>query len=237
MIHKKLVSGAAALAVILTFTLAGCKSGSYNGNVNLTNNIDSVSYAFGYLNGKHMSQQGMDDINPQIFAKAMNEAFAGDSSKISQTKLRAMLQRYSMQARQKMQKKQQKQAKANQKKGQAFLKKNKTKQGVKTTKSGLQYKILKKGSGPSPSKNDTVLVSYKGMHLNGKVFDQNDSVSIPLSRVFPGWQEGIQLMHEGARYKFWIPGKLAYGQHPRPGGPIAPDETLVFNVKLIKIKK
>jgi FKBP-type peptidyl-prolyl cis-trans isomerase len=236
MIHKQLKTGAAALAVAFSMLFSACNSGSYSsGNINLSSNVDSVSYAFGYLNGKQMSQQGMDDLNPKIFAEAMQQAFAGDTAQIQRVKLHAMLRRYQMEAHQKAQKKQQEQAKTNKEKGQAFLKKNKSKEGVKTTDSGLEYKILEEGNGSSPSPGDTVLVNYTGKHLNGKTFQTNDSVSIALTRIIPGWKEGLQLMHEGAVYKFWIPGKLAYGTHTRPGGPIGADETLVFKVKLLKV--
>jgi FKBP-type peptidyl-prolyl cis-trans isomerase FklB len=229
--------GIVAAAVITTTALAGCQSGSYStGNAKLNSNIDSVSYAFGYKVGQNLSKSGMDDLNPKLFAQGMNVAFSGDSAKISPLKLNAMLRRYQMQARQTMMKKQQQEGQKNQKKGQAFLKKNKSKQGVKTTESGLEYKVLKKGNGASPTKQDTVLVNYVGKHLNGKVFDQNDSVSIPLDHVIPGWQEGMSLMKEGATYKFWIPGTLAYGSHPVPGGKIMPNETLQFKVHLIKVK-
>jgi FKBP-type peptidyl-prolyl cis-trans isomerase len=238
MIHKRLAPGTVVFAVVFSVLFSACNSGSYSsGNINLSSNIDSISYAFGYLNGKQMNQQGMDNINPKIFAKAMQQAFKGDTSQIQRVKLHAILRRYQMEAHQRAQKKQQQQAKTNKKEGQAFLKKNKSKQGVKTTDSGLEYKILKEGKGTSPSPGDTVLVNYTGKHLNGKTFQKNDSVSISLTRIIPGWKEGIQLMDEGAVYKFWIPGKLAYGTHTRPGGPIGPNETLVFKVKLLKVEK
>jgi FKBP-type peptidyl-prolyl cis-trans isomerase len=238
MIHKHLKSGTAIFAVAFSMLFSACNSGNYSGgHINLNSNIDSVSYAFGYLNGKQMGQQGMDNLNPKIFAQAMQKAFEGDTSQIQRAKLHAMLRHYQMESHQRAQKKQQEQEKTNKKKGQAFLKKNKSKEDVKTTDSGLEYKILKEGKGSSPSSKDTVLVNYTGMHLNGKTFQQNDSVSVVLTRIIPGWQEGLQLMSEGAVYKFWIPGKLGYGTHTRPGGPIGPDETLIFKVKLLKVEK
>jgi FKBP-type peptidyl-prolyl cis-trans isomerase len=234
---RKYYAGIIAAVVISMATLAGCQSGSYSsGNVKLNNNIDSVSYAFGYNVGKNLSQSGMDNLDPKLFAQGMGVAFSGDSSKIPPVKLSAILRRYQMKARQKMMQKQQQAGKKNKKKGQAFLKKNKNKQDVKTTDSGLEYKVLQDGKGASPSGKDTVLVNYVGKHLDGKVFDQNDSVSIPLNQVIPGWQEGMKLMKEGATYKFWIPGNLAYGPNPRPNGKIKPNETLQFKVHLIKVK-
>lgn len=237
MTFTKTLTGVAAASVIAMLALAGCQSGSYsNGNVKLGSKNDSISYAFGYMVGSNLSQTGMDDINPQIFAQAMDVAFSGDSSAISPLHAQALVRRYQMKARQKMMNKQKKEAKENKQKGQAFLKKNKDKSGVKTTESGLEYKVLNEGSGASPTQKDTVLVNYVGKHLNGDVFDQNDSISISLNNVIPGWQEGIQLMKEGGTFEFWIPGQLAYGAHPRPGGEIKPNETLHFKVHLIKVK-
>lgn len=230
-------TGIVAVAVIMMVALASCQSNNYsNENIELNTKNDSISYAFGYNVGSNLAQAGMSDINPRLFAQGMSAAFAGDSSIIPPLKLNAMLRRYQMKARHKMIKKRQKTAKKNKKEGQAFLKKNKKQPGVKTTASGLEYKILKKGSGESPTKEDTVVVNYVGKHLNGKIFDQNDSISIPLGQVISGWQEGIQLMKEGGTFKFWIPGNLAYGSHPAPGGKIGPNETLQFKVHLIKVK-
>lgn len=124
-------------------------------------------------------------------------------------------------------------------KGQQFLQENAKKEGVKTTPSGLQYLVLTEGSGKSPKATDTVLVHYKGTLLNGTEFDssykRNQPISFPLNQVIPGWTEGVQLMKEGAKYRFFIPSNLAYG--PRgAGGVIGPDETLIFDVELLKVQ-
>jgi len=124
-------------------------------------------------------------------------------------------------------------------KGEKFLAENKSKEGVKTTSSGLQYKVLKEGSGKSPSSSDTVVCHYRGTLLDGTEFDssykRNEPAEFPLNRVIPGWTEGVQLMKEGSKYQFFIPSKLAYGS-TGAGGVIGPDETLIFEVELIKIK-
>lgn len=125
-------------------------------------------------------------------------------------------------------------------KGQAFLQENAKKEGVKTTASGLQYKVLTEGTGKSPKATDTVTVNYRGTLLDGTEFDSSykrgEPISFPLNRVIPGWTEGVQLMKEGAKYQFYIPANLAYGKQGTPGGPIGPDETLIFDVELIKVK-
>ena len=131
-------------------------------------------------------------------------------------------------------------ADSNSEKGEAFLAENAKKEGVKTTASGLQYKVLKEGTGKSPQATDTVQVHYKGTLLDGTEFDSSikrgQPAEFPLNRVIPGWTEGVQLMKEGAKYQFTIHPKLAYGERGTPGGPIPPNSTLIFEVELIAIK-
>jgi FKBP-type peptidyl-prolyl cis-trans isomerase FkpA len=123
--------------------------------------------------------------------------------------------------------------------GQRFLKENANKPGVKTTPSGLQYKVLREGSGKSPKETDVVVVDYRGTLISGKEFDSSAKAGrpaeFPLNRVIPGWTEGVQLMKEGAKYEFFIPPNLAYGSRGA-GGLIGPDETLIFEVELLKVK-
>ena len=123
--------------------------------------------------------------------------------------------------------------------GQRFLKENATKAGVNTTASGLQYKVLTEGTGKSPKATDVVVVNYRGTLINGKEFDSSyksgKPIEFPLNRVIPGWTEGVQLMKEGAKYEFYIPPNLAYGSRGA-GGVIGPDETLIFEVELLKVK-
>lgn len=125
-------------------------------------------------------------------------------------------------------------------KGEAFLKENAKKEGVKTTASGLQYSVTKEGTGKSPKATDTVKVNYEGKLIDGTVFDSSykrgEPIEFPLNRVIPGWTEGVQLMKEGATYEFVIPYKLAYGERGTPGGPIPPNATLIFKVELIQVK-
>lgn len=124
-------------------------------------------------------------------------------------------------------------------KGEAFLKENAKKEGVKTTASGLQYQVLKEGDGKAPKATDVVKVHYKGTLLDGKEFDSSykggQPIEFPLNRVIPGWTEGVQLMKEGAKYKFFIPAKLAYGERGA-GGVIPPNATLIFEVELLEVK-
>jgi len=220
---------------------AGCNShsGSSSGNVELETTVDSVSYSMGYQNGKFLKKRSMTDINPELLKAGLEASLDEQKPQLSEQQMQRVVQKYSMQARQKAQQKKMADAKDNQKKGDDFLAQNKSKPGVITTDSGLQYKVLQEGDGVSPDSTDTVRVQYKGMLLDGTVFDssykRNKPATFPLNRVIPGWTEGVQLMKEGAKYKFWIPGKLAYGQNPPPNSPIGPNQTLVFEVELQKV--
>jgi len=124
-------------------------------------------------------------------------------------------------------------------KGQQFLKDNGKKEGVTTTASGLQYKVLREGGGKQPKATDTVEVHYEGRLIEGTVFDSSyarrETIEFPLDGVIAGWTEGVALMKEGAKYQLYIPSELAYGSYGA-GGDIGPDETLIFDVELIKVK-
>lgn len=238
--QQKLTFNIVAAMAIVLMIISGCESNSFEGDANLESNIDSVSYAFGYLYGQQMSQQGMDDLDPAKLAHGMQTAMSEDSSQINEDSLQGILQAYQMKAQAKARRQRAAEAEENKKEGEEFLAENKDKEGVQTTETGLQYKVLEEGEGPSPTAEDTVTVNYRGTLLSGKVFDSSyergQPADIPLNRVIPGWTEGIQLMKEGGKYKFWIPGDLAYGPNPRPGGPIGPNETLIFEVELLEVK-
>jgi len=126
----------------------------------------------------------------------------------------------------------------NEREGKAFLEQNANKEGVITTASGLQYKVLKEGTGKQPRVLDRVTVNYEGRHLNGEVFDSSyqrgKPATFPLNRVIKGWTEGVQLMKEGAKYRLYVPYKLGYGD-TGAGRKIGPRETLIFDVELIKV--
>jgi FKBP-type peptidyl-prolyl cis-trans isomerase len=132
----------------------------------------------------------------------------------------------------------QQQSQGNLEQGQAFLKENASKEGVMATMTGLQYEILEEGEGDKPAATDTVKVHYTGRLLNGTVFDSSvergEPVEFPLNQVIPGWTEGLQLMSPGAKYRFWIPANLAYGEQAPPA--IGPNQVLDFEVELIEVK-
>ena len=124
----------------------------------------------------------------------------------------------------------------NRKAGESFLAENRTKEGVVVTASGLQYQVLKEGNGQQPMASDSVTVNYKGSLIGGKEFDKGENITFPLNGVIPGWTEGLQLMKEGAKYRFFIPSTLAYGESGA-ARIIPPNSTLVFDVDLVKVNR
>ena len=217
--------------------LSGCNSGSRN--VSLDNEADSLSYSLGYQNGQFMAESGMYYIDPEAVKAGLAAALNKQDSKLSDAEMKQAIQKFQVKARQNAQQKKMEEGQSNQKKGEAFLEENKNKEGVQVTESGLQYKVLKEGSGESPGEGDEVRVDYEGTLIDGTVFDSSyergEPATFPLNRVIPGWTEGLQLMKEGAKYQFVIPGDLAYGQNPPPRSPIGANETLIFEVELREV--
>jgi FKBP-type peptidyl-prolyl cis-trans isomerase len=198
----------------------------------LKSNTDSASYALGAQLGQSLKRDGLDSVlNIKALMDGIQNGMLGksgmDDAQIAQT-VQGFFQ--------KMMEERTAGLKA---KGEAFLAENGKKAGVTTTASGLQYEVIKEGTGPKPTAESTVSVHYKGTQLNGNVFDQSQEgspVEFPVGRVIPGWIEGIQLMPVGSKYKFYIPSDLAYGPMGSPQGGIGPNEVLVFEVELLGIK-
>lgn len=201
---------------------------------------ERVSYMIGLDVAKSL-QQIEDEVDVDTIAKAMRDGLAGE--KVLMTDEQATQVRESF--GQKMQARQLAELTAKADKnlaaGKAAMAENAKRAGVTTTASGLQYEVIEPGSGPKPSRTDTVRVHYKGTLLDGKTFDSSydrgEPVVFSLEQVVPGWQEGIALMPVGSKYRFWIPSDLAYGEQGTPGGPIGPNEALVFEVELQDIVK
>jgi len=239
MTSMKLTTFSFCLLLASTLIFSGCNSSGSSGDVSLETKVDSVSYSLGYQNGQFLKQRGMTDINPEKLKAGLQTALEEADAQLSDAQMQQVVQNFQQEAQRKTQQKKMKQAQKNQKKGEEFLAKNKEKEGVMVADNGLQYKVLEEGSGVSPDSTDKVRVNYKGTLIDGTVFDSSyergEPVTFPLNRVIPGWTQGLQMMKEGAKYKFFIPGELAYGQNPPPRGPIGPNETLIFEVELLKV--
>lgn len=235
-ITKSFIIASAAALVVFT----GCNSGAGIGNPDLESRTDSVSYSLGYQNGSFLQQQGMSDIDPGVMMAGMRDALQEEDARLTDAEMRTVVQMFQMEVQQKQQAQMQEEAEENRKKGEEFLAENRNAQGVRTTESGLQYKVLEEGTGKSPNEEDTVSVHYEGTLLDGTVFDssyeRDEPATFPLNRVIKGWTEGVQLMKEGATYRFYIPAELGYGTNTPPGGSIGPNETLIFKVELLEVK-
>jgi FKBP-type peptidyl-prolyl cis-trans isomerase len=226
-----------SIAVIVLFGifLSSCnQSPNLGGSSKMKNDLDSVSYAIGANIAKMLKDRDkVDEINYNTFVKGMKDVFEDNEMTLNDSVRRATISSY-------MRNLQNKVAQENLQKGQEFLEENKKKEGVKETESGLQYKVIKEGSGISPEPQDTVKVHYTGENINGEIFDSSvdrgKPAEFPLNRVIKGWTEGLQLMKEGAKYKFYIPSEIAYGKRPPRRGSIEPNETLIFEVELLEVK-
>lgn len=194
--------------------------------------MDKVSYALGIGIGRQLADMGANDIVTEDFAAAMKDVLTGAQLQIDETEAQAMVQEY-------LQRKGEERLKNVKAEGEAFLADNAKKEGIVTLPSGLQYQVLQEGNGKSPKATDQVKCHYEGTLINGKVFDSSyrrgEPAIFPLNGVIAGWTEGLQLMKEGAKYRFFIPFNLAYGTRGA-GQDIPPYATLIFDVELIEVK-
>jgi len=200
---------------------------------------EQVGYSFGYLMGRSNAEslQGMD---LDAFSAGLKSATAGQKSALSDEEMASILTQFKKQNEAKELIALKQKAEENAKIGQTFLAENAKKTGIKVTKSGLQYQVIQEGKGKSPKANSNVRVHYEGRLIDGTVFDssiaRNQPVDFRTSQVITGWTEGLQLMKEGAKYRFFIPAALAYGQIGS-GDVIEPNSTLIFDVELIEVMK
>lgn len=182
-----------------------------------------------------------DEIDVPVFMQAVRTVLAGGTPLLADADAKAVLTAFSQRMQGQMQAKSAALGAKNKAEGAAFLARNRNAKGVITTPSGLQYMVLRQGSGARPKPSDRVTVNYKGSLLDGTVFDSSYDRPQPpepfnLDRVIPGWAEGVALMPVGAKYRFWIPAALGYGDKGTPGGPIGPNATLMFDVELLGIQ-
>jgi len=226
----KLISILFSAAGIMFFSACSDQSGPGR-EVNLNEEIDSVSYSLGVNIGKNIRAQGVDELNVDALANAMSDVFNDDSLKIDEMSCNMIIQNY-------FENLQSSRADKSREEGIAFLEENKMKENIKTTDSGLQYEVLQEGNGEIPQEDDTVTVHYEGKTLDGKVFDSSiergEPVSFPVTGVIQGWQEALQMMPVGSKWRIYVPSDLAYGERGA-GRDIGPNETLIFDVELLSI--
>ena len=205
----------------------------------LTTSKQKASYAIGMNWGTGLHRQAID-VDTASLLQGMKDGLAGGKTLLTEDEARAALMQLQKEMQEKQQAKAAQEGEANKKEGDAFLAANKSKEGVVTLPSGLQYKILKEGSGPKPTSTDSVVCNYKGTLINGTEFDSSykrgEPATFPVTGVIKGWTEALQLMPVGSKWQLFIPSDLAYGPRGTPGGPIGPNSTLVFEVELMSIK-
>lgn len=227
------------LAVASVLLLAGCggnqqQAGETESAVDLESLEGKVSYILGYNNVAQLQSQGVE-LDAEAFSAGVRAAIAGEDSAIGEEEAQAAFEQFQEQMMAAAQSEFEAVAEENRVRSEAFLAENAEAEGVMTTESGLQYKVLEMGEGEIPAAESTVQVHYEGRLVNGEVFDSSiargEPVEFALNQVIPGWTEGLQLMPEGSRFELYIPSDLAYG--PNGSQRIGPNEALIFVVELL----
>lgn len=223
-----------SIFISLLVVMAGCnKQNNQSKTVELKNQLDSVSYCLGMYIAKSEKSQGMKQCNSDAIAMAFNDVFNGTKTLVGDAESQQILSSY-------FQSLQTSQYENQINEGKKYLEENKTKEGVVTLPSGLQYKILKEGNGQKPGPTDKVKVHYTGSTIDGKVFDSSvdrgEPITFAVNEVIQGWQQALQLMPVGSKWKLFVPSELGYGA--RGSSPvIQPYATLIFEVELLSIEK
>lgn len=199
---------------------------------------DKVSYSIGLDIGTTFKKQKME-LNADALVAGLRDALGGAKPLLSDDEVRQVMMQFSKDMREKTAAANKDAAEKNTQEGEKFLAENKTKPGVKTTASGLQYKVEKEGNGQAPKETDTVVVNYRGTLIDGTEFDSSykrgEPATFPVNRVIKGWTEALQLMKPGSKYQLFIPSGLAYGERGA-GGDIGPNAMLIFEVELLSVK-
>ena len=200
--------------------------------------MDKKSYALGIGIGRQLSQMGADNLNVDDFGQAIKDVLAGKNLQLDENEAQTIVQNFFRKQEEKQRSVATEKGKVTKEKGENFLAENAKKEGIITLPSGLQYQVLKEGNGRSPKSTDQVKCHYEGMLIDGTLFDSSiqrgEPATFPLNQVIAGWTEGLQLMKEGAKYRFFIPYALGYGEHGA-GASIPPFAALIFDVELLEV--
>ncbi len=199
---------------------------------------DSIAYAIGMNMGRSLNQPETADLDPYMVFRGILDMMNEEAPALSEAEIQTLFTKFQQDLEAEQMAKDAEAGGANLAIGQAFLEENKSKEGVMTTASGLQYKVITEGKGDRPAATSQVKVHYEGKLLNGEIFDSSiqrgEPIVFGLNQVIPGWTEGVQLMTPGSKYQFYIPSDLAYGLRGSPPN-IGPNETLIFDVELIEV--
>ena len=200
--------------------------------------MDKLSYALGLGIGRQLAQMGATGLDIDDFAAAIKDVLAGRETKVADSEAQTIVQEFFRKQEEKANAAMAEMGKKAKAEGEQYLAENAAKEGVVTLPSGLQYKVLKEGNGQKPKATDKVKCHYEGFLIDGTVFDSSvqrgEPAVFPLNQVIAGWTEGLQLMQEGAKYRFFIPYQLGYGERGA-GASIPPFATLVFDVELLEV--
>ncbi len=200
--------------------------------------MDKLSYGLGLGIGQQLAQMNIEGLNIDDFAEAIRDVLAGAELKVGHREAQQIVQEYFQKQEKKLNAEREEKGKKAKVEGEKFLAENAKKEGVKVTKSGLQYTVLREGTGRQPKATDSVRCHYEGFLIDGSVFDSSvqrgEPATFGLQQVIAGWTEGLQLMKEGAKYRFFIPYLLAYGPSGA-GNSIPPYAALIFDVELLAV--
>ncbi len=223
-----------ALAVALLFFASSLYAADA---VTLKTPKEKLSYIIGVQVGTDLKNQSID-VDPAIVGRGLQDSILGNKLLIGDQEAKDFIAAYQKERATKVAEEKKKLGEKNKQEGTVFLAENKKKEGVKTLPSGLQYKVIKAGTGKTPKATDTVVTQYKGTLINGTEFDssyrRNEPATFPVNGVIRGWTEALQLMKEGSKWQLVVPPELAYGE--QGAGPIGPNATLIFEVELVSVK-
>lgn len=223
--------------ILISLGAASCQENNVK-KEDLKTQQDKVSYSIGLDIGRNLKQNSIK-VEMDKFVQGLKDGMTDTSSLLTQEEIAQVMQQFQQEMMSQKNNEMKAAGDKNKKAGEEFLKVNKTTEGVKTTASGLQYKVLKSGTGKSPKLTDTVVAHYKGTLIDGTEFDNSykrgEPLTIPVSGVIKGWTEALQLMKEGDKWMLYIPSDLGYGEYGA-GNVIGPNATLIFEIELINVK-
>jgi FKBP-type peptidyl-prolyl cis-trans isomerase len=229
------------VVLVLAAAVVGCQSQGTNGGgkTSLATKQDTVSYGIGFNIGRNLHKDSIE-VDYGALVAGMRDALADSGKRIlSEDCVDSTMRAWQNEMREKQMNNMQAEAQKNKTEGEAFLAENKTKEGVVTLPDGLQYKVIKEGTGAKPKANQTVTVHYRGTLLNGQEFDSSykrgEPATFPVGGLIKGWTEALQMMKVGSKWQVWIPSDLAYGERGA-GGVIPPNATLFFEMELLAVK-